>query len=191
MVSSSEAAYLAFLAVLALERGFELALSRRNAARALARGGVEVGRAHFQVMATLHALFLAACAIETLWLNRRFPGALGWIAFAGALLAQAVRYWAIAALGDRWNTRVIVVPGLPPVRRGPYRFVRHPNYDAVILEIACVPLIHGAWLTALAFSAANAALLFVRIRVEERALGEGWARVFAHAPRFIPGGPRG
>jgi len=190
MVTISEALYLAFLGALALERGFELALSQRNATRALAQGGFEVGRRHFRVMAALHTLFLAACALETLLLHRRFPGLLGWIALANALLAQGVRYWAIASLGDRWNTRVIVVPGLPPVTRGPYRWIRHPNYDAVILEIACVPLIHGAWITALVFSVANAAVLMVRIRVEERALGEGWARAFARAPRFIPGGPR-
>ncbi|MBS2031782.1 MAG: hypothetical protein JST54_28055 [Deltaproteobacteria bacterium] len=190
MVTTSEALYLAFLFALALERGFELALSHRNATRAFARGGVEVGRAHFRVMAPFHALFLVACGAETLLLHRRFPGALGWLALAGALGAQGLRYWAIAALGEQWNTRVIVVPGLPPVTRGPYRWVRHPNYDAVILEIACVPLIHGAWITALVFSLSNAALLVVRVRVEERALGESWARAFSHAPRFIPGGPR-
>jgi len=84
-----------------------------------------------------------------------------------ALVAQALRYWAIASLGDRWNTRIIVVPGLEPVTRGPYRFLRHPNYVAVVLELAAVPLIHGAWVTAAVFTLGNALLLLVRIRADE------------------------
>ncbi|GAC1595005.1 MAG: hypothetical protein NVS4B10_03180 [Myxococcales bacterium] len=87
--------------------------------------------------------------------------------------------------------RVIVVPGEPPVTGGPYRFVRHPNYAAVVLELAAVPLIHGAFWTAALFSCANAALLAVRIRAEERALGGDWARAFADRPRLLPGAYRG
>ena len=125
-------------------------------------------------------------------LQRPFPGAWGWLAFIGAIGAQGLRYWAIATLGERWNTRVIVIPGGSPVTRGPYRFVRHPNYVAVIIEMACVPLIHGAWLTAVVFSVANALLLRVRISVEEHALGAAYAQAFDAAPRFIPGrGARG
>jgi methyltransferase len=85
--------------------------------------------------------------------------------------AQALRWWCIAALGPRWNTRVIVVPGLPLVDRGPYRWLRHPNYLAVVAEGAALPLVHTAWATALAFTAANAAVLAVRVRVENAALG--------------------
>ena len=106
-------------------------------------------------------------------------------------MAQALRYWAIASLGEYWNTRIIVVPGLPPVTRGPYRFLRHPNYVAVVLELAAVPLIHGAWVTALVFSLGNALLLWVRIRAEETALGSAYAQTFADKPRFIPEVPRG
>jgi methyltransferase len=113
------------------------------------------------------------------------PAALG--ALAGALLAQGLRWWAIGTLGERWCTRVIVLPGSTPVTRGPYRFLKHPNYLAVVLEMALVPLAFGAWRTALAFSAGNAVLLAVRIRAEERALGEGWARAFRGRPRLIPG----
>ena len=105
---------------------------------------------------------------------------------AGAARAQGLRYWAIASLGDRWNTRIIVLPDAAPVTRGPYRFVRHPNYLAVVVEIACLPLIHGAWFTALAFSLGNAALLYVRVRSEEAALGARYATAFAHRPRFVP-----
>ena len=183
----TERAYLAFLLLLSAERVFELWLSRRNARAALARGGVEVGQGHYRVMAALHTAFLLSCALEVVLLRRPFPGALGWAALAVAVGAQALRYWAIATLGPRWNTRVIVIPEAPPVVAGPYRWVRHPNYVSVIAEIALVPLIHGAWLTALAFSIANAALLTVRIRAEERALGGAYAVAFAGRPRFIPG----
>jgi methyltransferase len=141
-------------------------------------------------MVAFHTLFLAACVAEVFALGRPFPGTWGWVALGGAVLAQALRYWAIATLGERWNSRIIVVPGLPPVTGGPYRFLRHPNYVAVVLELACVPLIHGAWRTALFFSVGNGVLLFVRIRAEETALGAAYAREFAHRPRFIPEVPR-
>ena len=128
---------------------------------------------------------------EVLVFDRPFPGALGWAALALALAAQGLRYWAITTLGPRWNTRVIVVPGLPPVTGGPYRVMRHPNYVAVITEMAVIPLVHGAWMTAAVFSLGNALLLFVRIRAEEAALGEGWADAFADRPRFVPEVRRG
>ena len=168
---TSTAAYLGLLALVALQRLAELRLSRAHAGKAFARGGIEHGRTHFPAMAALHAAFLASCALETVLLRRPFPSALGWIALGVFLFAQVLRYWAIASLGERWNVRIIVIPGEPLVRRGPYRFLRHPNYLAVALEIASLPLVHGAFLTALVFSVANAALLRVRIRVEESALG--------------------
>jgi methyltransferase len=178
--------YWAFLALIALERVGELVLSRRNARRAFARGGVEVGQGHYRVMVVFHTLFLAACAVEAG--QRAFPGALGWAALAGALAAQALRWWAIATLGERWNTRVIVLPGAAPVMAGPYRWVRHPNYIAVAAEMLCLPLVWGGWLTALAFSLGNALLLVIRIRAEEMALGDSYHQAFAATPRFIPGG---
>jgi len=183
-------AYLAFLVLLAIERLFELWLSRRNARLAFARGAVELGRAHFPAMALLHTLFLFSCAAEVLLLQRAFPGILGFFALGAALFSQALRYWAIATLGPRWNVRVLVVPGEEPVTGGPYRFLRHPNYLAVIAELLSVPLIHGAFLTAIIFSTLNAILLTVRIRAEERALGEPYARAFAGRPRFLPQGAR-
>jgi methyltransferase len=188
---SSQAAYLGLLGLLGAERLVELVLSRRNAARALARGGRETGQGHYRVMVVLHSLFLVSCGAEVLGLGRPFPGTPGYGALAVALGAQALRYWAIASLGERWNTRIIVVPGLAPVTRGPYRWLRHPNYVAVVLELAAVPLLHGAWVTALVFSLANALLLRVRIRAEEAALGALYAETFAHRPRFIPEVPRG
>lgn len=183
---SPRAAYLCFLALIGAERLFEMALSRRNAARALSRGGRQYGQAHFPWMVALHAAFLASCVVESSW--RRFPGTPGWVALIAAVAAQALRYWAVSSLGDRWNARVIVVPGEPPVEKGPYRFLRHPNYLAVVLEMIAVPLVYGCWMTALVFSVANAAMLRVRIRVEEEALGAAWERAFAGRSRFLPGG---
>jgi methyltransferase len=179
-------AYLALLALFAAERLVELRVSSRNARRALAAGAVELGRGHYPAMVALHAAFLAACLAEAL----RFPEpppAWALAAAAVALGAQALRWWAIAALGGRWTTRIVVFPRAPPVTRGPYRFLRHPNYVAVAAEIAALPLAWGSWRTALAFSAANAALLAVRIRAEERALGPAWSAAFAGTPRFVPG----
>jgi len=171
VISPSAKAYLGLLALVACQRIAELRLSRGNAGKAFARGGVEHGRRHFPAMAALHAAFLCSCALEVVLLRRPFPGALGWIALCVFALAQAVRYWAIASLGDRWNVRVIVVPGEQRIVRGPYRFLRHPNYLAVAMEMVALPLVHGAFLTAIVFSTLNAAVLRLRIRVEEIALG--------------------
>jgi methyltransferase len=177
----------AYLVLLALERIYELMLSRRNAARALARGGLEVGRAHYAVMAGFHTLFLVACAVEA----APFDAALYFGFLPGALIAQGLRYWAIRTLGDRWNTRVIVVPDDSPVTGGPYRFMKHPNYLAVCIEMVCVPMMVGAWRTAIFFSLGNALLLWVRIRAEERALGPRWEAAFAGKRRLIPGARHG
>jgi methyltransferase len=181
--------YLGLLALFLLERLAELLLSQRNARRALARGGREHGRGHYPAMVAIHAAFPAACAAEALAFPRP-PGRAAWLAVAGVLAAQALRWWAVSALGERWSTRVVVLPGAAPVVGGPYRFLRHPNYLAVVLEVACLPLAWGSWRTALLFSAANAALLRTRIRAEERALGPAWAEAFRGRPRLVPGGRR-
>jgi methyltransferase len=182
-------AYLAFLALLALERGVELALSRRHASWALARGGVEVGRRHFAVMKLVHVAFFAACAAEVLLLDRPLVPLLAAPMLVLALAAQGLRWWAIAALGPHWNVRVIVVPGTPAVTAGPYRWLRHPNYLAVVVEGFAVPLVHSAWWTALGFTLANAALLAVRIRCEERALAQhcDYGARLGALHRFLPG----
>lgn len=181
-------AYLALVALVALERGAELWLTRRNARRALARGAVEAGRGHYPAMVAVHALFLAACIAEALAFPAPPPPAALLFA-AGVVAAQALRWWAVAALGDRWSTRILVVPGEPPVTRGPYRFLRHPNYLAVSLEVACLPLAWGSWRGALLFSLANAALLAVRIPAEERALGPAYAAALGHRRRLLPSLP--
>lgn len=177
--------YLGLLSWVAVERLGELALSRRNAEWALRRHGTEVGQRHYRVMVALHAGLLVSCALEPVAFHRTFPGALGWAWLGLALLAQALRYWAVITLGRRWNTRVIVLPDAEPVTGGPYRFLRHPNYLAVALEVAALPLVFGSYWTALAFSLANAAVLSVRIRVEERALGPRWQAAFAGRGPFL------
>jgi methyltransferase len=139
--------YLLLLAALAAERIFELYLTWRNARRAFERGAIEVGQRHYRVMAALHTAFIASCAIEAILAARPLPSAVIWVALGAEALAQALRYWAVATLGERWNTRVIVTPETPPVTGGPYRFLRHPNYLAVVIEIAAVPLIGGAIVT--------------------------------------------
>lgn len=180
--------YLFFLGALALERAWELRLSARNARGAFARGAIEYGRGHLPAMCALHACFLFSCALEVVLWHRPFRPVLGAGCLVVALFAQALRYWAIASLGGRWNTRVIVEPGVAVVVRGPYRFLRHPNYVAVVLEGVAVPMVHGAWLTAIVFSTLNAALLAVRIRCEERALRShcGYETRLAARPRFLP-----
>ena len=171
-------AYTVLLALVVVERGVELVLSKRNAARVRARGGVELGAGHYPTMVALHSLFLVSCWAESTLLERAIRPALFVAMVIVLALSMSLRYWAIASLGDRWSTRVLVEPGVAPVRGGPYRILDHPNYLAVVLEIAALPLAGGAWITAVVFSALNVTLLRVRIRVEERALAEhcGWIR---------------
>lgn len=167
---SSGAWFSLLVLAVGLERLAELVVAKRNAAWALARGGVETGRRHYAVMVVLHTGLLVGAVAEVWLLDRPFVPALGWPMLALVLGSQALRWWCIATLGRQWNTRVIVVPGLPLVRRGPYRVLPHPNYVAVVVEGIALPLVHTAWVTALVFTVANAVLLTVRIRVEERAL---------------------
>lgn len=163
--------YLAVVAATALERLAELVVSARNARWSFARGGVESGRGHFPPMVALHTGLLLACVVEVVVADRPFLPWLGWPALALVVASQGLRWWCIGTLGPRWNTRVIVVPGLPLVARGPYRWLRHPNYVAVVVEGLALPLVHGAWVTAAAFTVLNAVLLHrFRIPAEERAL---------------------
>ena len=161
------------LGATAAERLAELVVSARHVRWAIARGSVESGRGHYPAMVALHTALLVAPAVEVAWAGRPFLPWLGWPALAVVLAAQALRWWCIATLGPRWSTRVVVVPGLPLVTRGPYRVLRHPNYLAVVAEGVALPLVHTAWVTALAFTVLNAVLLLrFRIPAEERALAE-------------------
>lgn len=167
----SEIWYAVLVGAVVVERIAELVVSQRNATWALDKGGIETGRGHYPPMVLLHTVLLAACLFETLVGDRPYVPALGATMLALVLAAQALRWWCITTLGRRWNTRVIVLPGLPLVAGGPYRWLRHPNYLAVVIEGIALPLVHTAWVTALAFTALNAVLLLrFRIPAEERAL---------------------
>jgi len=160
---------LLFVAALAAQRLFELAISKRHAEALRARGAIEHGQGHFPLLVLVHVLLLAGIVFEVIVLGARPPAS--WPVWAALFLAgQLLRYAAIRALGPFWNVRVLVVPGAPLVRTGPYRFLRHPNYVAVVMELLAAPLIFGAWRTAIVVSALNGVALWIRIRCEERAL---------------------
>jgi methyltransferase len=188
---TSHFAYAAVLSCIALERAWELFLSRRNARLALEQGGVEVGQRHFRWMVVLHTLIFPVSLAEVLLMERPFHPWLAGAMGAGLVVSMGLRYWAVSTLGPAWNTRVLVVPGRAVVDTGPYRWIRHPNYVAVCMEMLTLPLLHGAWMTAGVFSLGNAALLKVRIRVEEAALTEhcGYGERMGQRPRFVPESP--
>lgn len=163
--------YCLLILAVGVERLAELVVADRNARWAFANGGKEFGHSHYPVMVSIHAALLLNCVLEVWLLHRPFIPLLGWPMLALAASSQVLRWWCIATLGRRWNTLVIVMPEAPLVRRGPYRWLHHPNYVAVVVEGFSLPLIHSAWLTAIGFTLANAAVLRVRIRVENAALG--------------------
>jgi len=152
------------LALVTLQRIGELWLSKRNTKRLLAQGAHEVGATHYPLIVAVHTLWLAA-----LWsLAPGRPIDAFWLALF--VLLELGRIWVLASLGARWTTRIIILPDAPLVRRGPYRFVNHPNYIVVMGEIAVLPLVFGLWQVALVFTLLNAAVLTIRIREENRAL---------------------
>jgi methyltransferase len=190
VVTDTRVLYTLLVALVALGRIAELRIAARNRGRLLAAGGVEVSPGHYPWMVALHTAFLFACPLEVWLLDRPFvPGLAGSML---VLLAMAVglRWWVISSLEGRWTTRIVVLPGVPPVTGGPYRFLRHPNYLAVILEILALPLVHTAWLTAIVFSLANGVLLRVRIRAEEAGLARAsdYEGALGDRPRLLPGG---
>lgn len=162
--------FTALVVLVGLERLAELVVSKRNAAWSMARGGVETGQRHYVAIVALHAGLLVGALVEA-WTRRpEFIPALGWPMLVLVIASQALRWWCIRTLGSRWNTRVIVIPGLPLVTAGPYRWLSHPNYVAVVVEGAALPLVHTAWITSAVFTVLNAMLLSVRLRVENAAL---------------------
>jgi methyltransferase len=167
---TSLAAFTVVVALVALERLVELVVSKRNAAWSFERGGRESGQGHYPAMVVLHSGFLVAMLVEASVRRPDVSAGLAWSMLVLVVAAQGLRWWCIATLGRRWNTRVIIVPGLPPVTGGPYRLLRHPNYVAVVVEGVALPMVHAAWITAVVFTVANAALLRVRIRAEDAAL---------------------
>ena len=152
------------LALVTLQRLGELWLADRNTRRLLSQGAYEVGRSHYLPVVAVHVLWLAVLW----WLAPGRDVSIAWLALY--LLLQLARAWVIGTLGRRWTTRIIILPGAPLVRHGPYRFLNHPNYAVVIAEIVVLPLVFGLWQVALLFALLNGAALAVRIRAENRAL---------------------
>ncbi|MFK7602261.1 isoprenylcysteine carboxylmethyltransferase family protein [Deinococcus sp. SM5_A1] len=155
------------LAFLGIQRLLELRVARANERWAREHGAVEYGREHYPLFFVLHPAWMGFTFLE----GRASGQRVNWLALALFLLAQPLRYWVIRTLGRYWNTRILIVPGGERVMGGPFRFLKHPNYAVVALELAAAPLAVGAWRTALAFTLLNAALLLlIRIPAEERAL---------------------
>jgi len=180
--------YFVFLMIVSATRLMEMQISKRNAAWAFENGGLEVGKTHFKFMVVLHTAFICSCGIEVLFTHRPFIPALGYPMLALAIGAQIIRFYTISVLGKFWNARVIFVPDRPVITRGLYRYIRHPNYLAVIVEIFALPMIHTAWITAISFSILNVWMLTVRIRSEELALSKHcyYMDNFKFQGRFLP-----
>lgn len=162
--ASWNAISVALLLFVTLQRGAELVLAQRNTRALMARGAVEVAPEHYKLIVALHAAWLIG-----LWVlaPAREPDLL---LLGVYLVLQAARIWVLATLRERWTTRIIVLPGAPLVRSGPYRFVSHPNYWVVCAEILVLPLVFGLPIYAAVFTLLNAAALTIRIRAEEKAL---------------------
>jgi methyltransferase len=166
----SRIAFTVLIAMIAGQRLWEFEISKRNERSLRSLGGKEVGAGHYPWMVALHTAFLLSCVAEVWLLHRPWRPPVALIAMLFLIAALGLRWWVLRTLGDRWTTRVVVVPGERLISSGPYQWLRHPNYLAVVLEIAAIPMIHCAWLTAIGFSFANLAILKTRIGVEERAL---------------------
>lgn len=163
-------AFTVLIALVAVERVVELAVSRRNLRWSRARGGVEFGHSHYPFMVGLHVFLLVGSLIEVWAWQRPLVPALSWAMLVLVVASQVLRWWCISTLGRRWNTLVVIVPGMPRVTGGPYRWMRHPNYVAVVIEGIALPMAGFAWVTAVIFTLLNIPLLLTRLRVENEAL---------------------
>ncbi len=181
-------AYVFLVLAVAVQRGLEVRLSRMNESDLKARGGTEHAAEQLPFMFALHALWAISALLEVVLLQRPFHRWLALLALAVFCAGQALRFAAMRALGKRWTIKVITVSGEPPVSTGVFRYLRHPNYLGVILEVAALPMIHTAYLTAIVFSVANAILLRRRVHAEERALAASsdYDERFRDRPRFWP-----
>ncbi|KAB2952543.1 isoprenylcysteine carboxyl methyltransferase [Heliorestis acidaminivorans] len=178
--------YVLFI-LLIVQRLGELLLAHRNGLYIVKKGGYEVGKEQYRVIVLLHSLFFVALYTEAIYLGSVAPP--WWIVPTILFfLAQGLRYWAIFSLGPYWNTGIYVLPDAPVVTKGPYRYLRHPNYLVVMTELLTLPLIFGAYGTALIFTLTNAYILSQRIALEERALAEvtNYEKVMAQVPRLLP-----
>ena len=182
-------AFLALLVAVAALRIVELQISRRHQASMIERGACKVAEPRFGWMVALHTAVLIGAAVEVVFLRRPFIPMLAAVMFTIFLAANAVRWWVIRTLGEHWNVQVVDSTRLGVIVSGPFRFVRHPNYAAVFAEMLALPLIHTAWITALAGSIAHVAVLAQRLSTEERVLfaDPSYRSAMAGKPRFLPG----
>jgi methyltransferase len=182
-------AYLGLLFVVALLRVYELQISRRHQREMMAHGAVKVSDPRFRWMVLLHTGILLGAAFEVVFLRRPFYLLFGAVCFAIFLAANIVRWWVIRTLGEHWNVQVMNSTGMGVITTGPFRYVRHPNYAAVFIEMLVLPLIHCAWITAFAGSAAHIVVLSQRLATEERVLSADarYRQVMSGKPRFLPG----
>lgn len=154
-----------------LQRLIELLIARRNEKWMLGQGAFEVGASHYPIMVTMHLAFFVTFLLEVVALGRTLSPF--WILLLIIfLLTQTARIWCLLSLGKFWNTKIIILPGADVVRRGPYRWLRHPNYLIVSIELLVLPLLFGAYFTAILYSLLNIWMLSVRIPAEEKALKE-------------------
>lgn len=184
----STAAFIVLVACVALLRFVELRISRRNQQYLASRGAGRIRDAHFPAMIATHAAILTGAVLETVFLHRPFVPMLAAAAGIVFLLANAVRWWVIRTLARHWNVQVMDSAPLGIIASGPFRWVRHPNYAAVFAELAALPLIHTAWITAVAGSAVHAWVLSRRIALEESILHRHpeYVSAMAWKPRFLP-----
>ncbi len=181
--------FLVLLAVVALLRLYELRVSRRHQREMVAQGASKVEEPRFRWMVVLHTGVLIGAACEVVFLHRPFIPILATVCFVIFLAANAVRWWVIRTLGEHWNVQVMNSTGLGVVTRGPFRYVRHPNYAAVFTEMLVLPLIHTAWITSIVGSAAHVLVLSQRLATEEKVLFSDahYRDAMSGKPRFLPG----
>ncbi len=181
--------YLGLLAVVALLRIYELRISRAHQREMVAHGASKVKDPRFRWMVLVHVGVLLGSAVEVVFLHRPFYPVLGAACFTIFLLANAVRWWVIRTLGEHWNVQVMNSTGMGVVTTGPFRYVRHPNYAAVFVEMLVLPLIHSAWITAAVGTIAHIVVLSQRLATEERVLfaDDHYRMAMSGKPRFVPG----
>jgi methyltransferase len=176
-----------FIALVIVQRVVEVIIANKNANWVKSQGGYEVGKEHYKYIVALHGMFFLSLLLEITVATKEFM-LWSFVPLAIFLVAQIGRVWALSSLGRFWNTRIMILPGAKVIAKGPYRYLRHPNYAIVITELACLPLVFQAYWTAIVFTILNAIILTTRIQVEERALEEAtnYQEVFQKRKRFIP-----
>ena len=154
-----------FISFLIIQRLSELLIARRNEKWLLSQGAVQYGQSHYPFMIAMHTLFIVSIIVE---FNLRGGTAISWLFLGIFLVVLAFKFWALSSLGKYWNTKIYRISGVYPVKRGPYRFLKHPNYMEVVCEIVFIPLVFHLYYTAIIFTVLNAVMLSVRITVENR-----------------------